>query len=147
MLTWDSCKMLNTNVPMICKSYVPYFRSSSLNQGKTNSIPNSMFYYFGTFSALSSHWRKFVQDILDDLTEIRDVYIHITKLMSFTKYIVHQKEYFIKTGIFHVLIVIKNFFTGSSLWYFFRLVSLYYNIQLMKTWGIEFVMEHENHIY
>ena len=27
MLTWDWCKMLNTKVPMICKSCVPYPRS------------------------------------------------------------------------------------------------------------------------
>ena len=32
MLTWDLCKMLNTNVPMICKSCVPYTRSSTLKK-------------------------------------------------------------------------------------------------------------------
>ena len=30
MLTWYWFKVLNTNVPMICKSYVPYPRSTSL---------------------------------------------------------------------------------------------------------------------
>ena len=30
MLTWDWCKMLNTNVPMICTSCVPYLWSAFL---------------------------------------------------------------------------------------------------------------------
>ena len=35
MLTWDWCKMLNVNVPMIGKSCVPYPRSTSLTaQGR-----------------------------------------------------------------------------------------------------------------
>ena len=32
MLAWDWCKMLNTNIPMIFKSCVPYPRSTSLRE-------------------------------------------------------------------------------------------------------------------
>ena len=32
MLTLDCCKILNTNVPMIGKSCIPYPRSTSLNE-------------------------------------------------------------------------------------------------------------------
>ena len=31
MLTWDWCKIVSTNIPMICKSCVPYPRSTCLN--------------------------------------------------------------------------------------------------------------------
>ena len=85
ILTWDWCKMLNANVPIICMSCVPYLRSSSLIQWV-------LFLYTITFALYGKYFMHIrttssIDNRHTTLKRIRTTkYKHIYTYIYYTKY-------------------------------------------------------------